>query len=749
MDTMTILEQEIYPNLDRAGLLAELDPQRKRGYLLTTCPQCGKRDAFAYENGYHLECNRKNQCGFRVSLWDYVQNKGLSKQDTLKELAKHAGVTLPESNGENLEEIAKRHKKASALDNLLSVCQEELKGSTAAQTYLQSRGFSLEEAISLGMGFYPSLNTIKARIANITDITGTLSPIWENRIVGLWKTRGGRQTLWGRTIVNHDRKYHYLEGETKDSPFGLDTCREKDVTAVEGILDALSLRKYGLNDVVATGGSDLTQAQIESLQKARIQSVTLNLDNDKAGFDGLKRAIVKLESAGIRTYAVHPPLMGEGIKDPDQLIREKGIAAYRQLLLQAVSGAEWHLDRIVETEDLSTSKGIDNALFHGVAFLNKITNALTFEHCKKRLSSLLQIPIETVAHQCESATAKKAKEEILRDTQRLLTESQAKVNEGDQTILERLEEGAKSLRLKEAKIKAPPTLSLADQLKEKQEREAVRDPQTCLGLALTKFNRLQQNIDGVQPGFYIVGAETNIGKTAFLTNLFLDLLDTNPKAKGLYFSLDDSVDVILNRFLAIKTDLQLNSIQKRQANAEDQQKVSDAYSALLDLNKSGRLELKDIAEVNHIDVLEREIRERADENLFVFIDGLYNLDVGSKHAGLREENIDRANRIKRLVDTYKIPIITTGELRKKQSAEGANKKPDINDLMETGKFAYNANLVLLLYSKDRDKFKEEDAPLLALDYEKNKLSHYRGCQEIRFFKSKSIIEEVDFKGFDN
>jgi len=291
-----------------------------------------------------------------------------------------------------------------------------------------------------------------------------------------------------------------------------------------------------------------------------------------------------------------------------------------------------------------------------------------------------------------------------------------------------------------------PAVPLGTYLREKHERDNDRDPNKPLGLCLKKFYTLERNIDGIQTGFYIVGADTNTGKTAFLTNLFLDILDANPKAKGIYFSLDDNKDVIINRFIAIKTGLNLNAIQKRQ-NADNITAITNAYSDLFNLFEEGRLDIKDISEVNHINILEREIKKRADANLFVFIDGLYNLDIGGKFSGLREENIDRANKAKALSDTYKIPIITTGELRKKQKGEGKNSTPDVSDLMETGKFAYNANLVLLLYPQDIEKFKQDDEPILVMDYAKNKLSHYKGYQELIFTRAKGIISEKEKTGF--
>ena len=754
MQTIDLLDNLIYPNLDRADVFAELEPVSKGGYYLLTCPQCGKREATVYKKGFKVFCNRRDKCGYSASLWDYLQEKkGLSNQDTLKELARLAKVTLPELGTADPKAIIQRQKKHDAFESFFDLCGEALKNSQPAQAYLAKRGFTLEEAQALGIGFYPSVKTVKENIANIESIAGITSSQWENRIVGLWRTRSGNPlTIWGRTITDAEPKYLYLAGEPKESPFGLDTCRKAELIAVEGILDALSLRKTGFVDVIALGGSNCPDTQVDTLKRAKIRALTLNLDNDGAGIEGMTRAVDKLEGAGIRTYVIDPPLMG--VKDPDEYIRKNGIDAYKTLLGNASSGGVWRIGQIIKTHDLTADKGKHEAFYAGVEFLNGLSDGLAFDDCIKTLSSALDMPLELIASECESRKEKQAREELRRERLRLLTDTQAKISDGDAEAVKTLEEGLRLLRIKELKLKEPTSLFLADYIDAKQGREKDRDPKKILGFPLTKFKSLERNIDGVQAGFYIIGAETNVGKTAFLTNLFLDILKTNKDARGIYFSLDDNKDIIITRFVGIETGLPLNQIQRRQEKQEDAEKIDQAYGTLKDLSNAGRLILKDISEVNHIDALELVIRENAGDGLFVFIDGLYNLDVGGNHGGLREENIDRANRIKELVDAYRIPIITTGEIRKDDNTRETKKarKPTVNDLMETGKFAYNANLVLFLFLSNEEKARLEELAFIQQSpeeiedlthYAKNKLSHFKGFGKLKFKTSTGTIKEYD------
>jgi len=290
-------------------------------------------------------------------------------------------------------------------------------------------------------------------------------------------------------------------------------------------------------------------------------------------------------------------------------------------------------------------------------------------------------------------------------------------------------------------IGVDPYESLGRQLRDKYQKDMSRNPDKPLGYALTKFKKLSDNIDGIRPGFYVVGAETNTGKTAFLCNLTLDLLDSNKDIAGLYFSLDDNRDVILNRFLSILTEVPLDLVQKPQKTEWHKMMLMTGYDALNLLAKEKRLFVRDSSEIESIENLELEIKRRMNRNLFVVIDGLYNLDVGDIR-DQRKEAIEKANKLKNLADIYRIPVICTGELRKKDLKSIVDKAPTVHDLMETGKFAYNANLVLLIYPDNFEAYDREDEPILNLKYAKNKLSHYRRIDSLKFTRNTGQIKEM-------
>lgn len=105
-------------------------------------------------------------------------------------------------------------------------------------------------------------------------------------------------------------------------------------------------------------------------------------------------------------------------------------------------------------------------------------------------------------------------------------------------------------------------------------------------------------------------------------------------------------------------------------------------------------------------------------------------------------NIERANRIKASSNKHNIPIFTTVEITKKDQ----DKPPTLSSIMESGKFAYNASIVLFLYEDQERQTNDPEKINLILDYGKNKLSFYKGKQSLLFDKSISKISEIPNHG---
>lgn len=291
------------------------------------------------------------------------------------------------------------------------------------------------------------------------------------------------------------------------------------------------------------------------------------------------------------------------------------------------------------------------------------------------------------------------------------------------------------------------TPNLNSIIQEKLERSRKRKDET-LGFKLNTFKQIEKDLEGLQSGLYLVGGQANTGKTAFIVNLFLDVIRSNDDAYGLYFSLDDSKRIILSRMVASIAKRPINWVDRVGSlkEPEDIKRLKDAYKSILDLaeNRFNLWDITDAVAISKIKgLIDKTLKDHPKKKLVLAIDGLHNLDTEQGVDSLRMDNINRANLIKQLVDTYGVPILSTVELRKPTRTKTKD-EPTLHDINETGKFAYNANVVFILSNPDESQLENEciDKPIsIDLHYAKNKLSHIRSKREIQFTRAFSYMDE--------
>jgi len=310
-------------------------------------------------------------------------------------------------------------------------------------------------------------------------------------------------------------------------------------------------------------------------------------------------------------------------------------------------------------------------------------------------------------------------------------------------------------------------VSTADQIKSKMEKDLLRGSQ--LGLNLNRFKEINKDLDGLQDGFYLIGARENAGKTALLCNLFLDALesnqtttDTEKPVYGLFFSLDDTKNTILNRFIAILANgsLRINNIAKpnylKQYTGKEQH-YNKATENILKLSESFYIfdseEIQDINDIQHL--IELTKAQHPDKKIVVFIDSIFNLELSQddQNAENRQQHIERAQQLKQINKTYSLPLVCTVELRKEIKDKESHEAPATSAIMESGKYSYNADLVFMLwYNKDQLKDlkaekkteAEKDNPVqVTLSYAKNKLSECRAWHTVNFKTNSSLMEVVE------
>ena len=120
----------------------------------------------------------------------------------------------------------------------------------------------------------------------------------------------------------------------------------KRVILVEGYMDVVALIQHGVNGVVATLGTALTNEQARQL-KRYAPEIWVSYDGDSAGQHAIMRALEIFEQEDIRARVLFFP----DNLDPDEFIRQRGLDAFEHL--RPLKAAEYRMQRAKEDLDLS------------------------------------------------------------------------------------------------------------------------------------------------------------------------------------------------------------------------------------------------------------------------------------------------------------------------------------------------------------------------------------------------------------
>lgn len=288
-----------------------------------------------------------------------TDGRGMSFIEAVKQLADEVGLELPKPDP---REAARQQRVASlseVLDAAVRYFQDNLTSSVgkAARSYLDKREISqstLEEfQIGLSLEGYGNIGRALSRFSQEQLVeSGLLVQVeskepydrFRSRIMVPIRDPKGRTIGFGGRILG-DGEPKYLN--SPDTPlfdkgrvlFNLDRAAPASrqagrVIVVEGYFDVLALSQSGIREAVAPMGTALTEAQLETLWRLTDEPIVC-FDGDSAGQRAAERAshraMLSLRPGKQLLVAILP-----SGKDPDDLVRSGGRAAFEQIVEQAL-----------------------------------------------------------------------------------------------------------------------------------------------------------------------------------------------------------------------------------------------------------------------------------------------------------------------------------------------------------------------------------------------------------------------------
>lgn len=153
----------------------------------------------------------------------------------------------------------------------------------------------------------------------------------------------------------------------------------KRIILVEGYMDVVSLVQHGVQGVVATLGTALTNEQARLL-KRYAPEIWVSYDGDSAGQNAIMRALEIFEQEAIPARV----LMFPDNLDPDEFVRQRGMEAFSKL--RPLRAAEYRMLRIKSEFDLSDQDGRIEYAKRCAQILSKVDSPVEIESYLEMLS---------------------------------------------------------------------------------------------------------------------------------------------------------------------------------------------------------------------------------------------------------------------------------------------------------------------------------------------------------------------------
>lgn len=289
-----------------------------------------------------------------------VDSKKQLLKEKVYEINKEAAMYYHEMLYKDISKPAQEYVKKRKLDN------KTLKDYTIGYApinsnlykFLKQKGFTDEEILASDL---------------VNKYNNNFVDRFRNRLIfPIQDVRNRYIAFGGRVLDNSLPKYinspENIVYSKARNLYGLNVAKKsklEKLIIVEGYMDVVSLHQRGIENVVASCGTALTEAQGRLLRKYA-EKVIISYDSDGAGQAATLRGLEILTNLGCDIRI----LQMEGAKDPDEYVIKYGNGRFNNLVDKAISLVEFKVKVLKKNLDL------DN-VNDKIKFLNEIAKLLS------------------------------------------------------------------------------------------------------------------------------------------------------------------------------------------------------------------------------------------------------------------------------------------------------------------------------------------------------------------------------------
>ena len=306
----------------------------------------------------------------------FVQKyEGKSFRETVEWLADRLNISLPSQDVRETE----NRRRLTSLEALNRFAVEYYhrqlltdRIGTSAMNYLKHRGVlpKTVRLFQLGYAQPGQRNLVKAAVdAGFTtqqlidagliknEDRGPQDRFWNRILFPICNERGVPVAFGGRALSEaHQPKYLNSPAtvlyDKSNLLYNLDKARQsiykqQRVLLVEGYMDALMLYQSGIENVVASSGTALSENHAGLLKRFAPEAVII-YDGDASGFRAAQRGLHRILAEGLR---VRIALLPTG-EDPDSFTRKHGADAFTALADNAINLIEFQIQAAIQQQDI-------------------------------------------------------------------------------------------------------------------------------------------------------------------------------------------------------------------------------------------------------------------------------------------------------------------------------------------------------------------------------------------------------------
>lgn len=415
---------------------------KKRGVnLMACCPFHGEKTpsfSVSVTKGIY-KCFGCGRAGNAVNF--VMEHESLTYVEALRYLAKKYNIEVVEENINPEEAKALSTERDSvfiALNYAAKYFQEQLtnseEGKNIGLSYFKERGFRDETIEKFQLGYSHENRTSFYNSALKNGLTeefilkaGLISKLESGEVIDRYRGRvifpiynlsGKIIAFAGRILKTNDKVAKYVNSpETlvyhkSEHLYGLHIAKTAIKKAdlvylVEGYTDVITLVQSGVENVVASSGTSLTDGQIRLVTRFT-KNITVLYDGDAAGIKAALRGIDMLLAEGMNVKVVLFP----DNDDPDSYCRKVGGTAFEEYIAGNAKDFILFKSQLLLDEVKQDIAQRSNAIHNIVESISKIPDPITRSLYAAESSKILQVEEQLILNEINKQRGAKIREQI-------------------------------------------------------------------------------------------------------------------------------------------------------------------------------------------------------------------------------------------------------------------------------------------------------------------------------------------------